>query len=250
MTDSLENLEQEPIVPQEPQGEPENDDMLPKATVSKIVERERLKAFEKGKQEALMELQQQQQNPMQQEQQMQQPQQAPMQQQGQMGGMPQMSQADIERLINERAPQLLQQQLEQKAAEFKSQQLINDFVAKMQAAEEQYPGLEKELNELEYDKPGMMELIQLANGMENTGAIMKEMLDHPMKMGGIINLIHTQPRKAMQEMAKLSNSIKQNQDALKEDAQARDPLSQLRPSQNIGQDSSSMSVTDFRKMFR
>ena len=248
MTDGLENLEQEPIVPQEPEGEPEND-MLHKATVSKIVARERLKAFEKGKQEALMELQQQQQNTMQQEQP--QPTQAPAQQQAQsLGGMQQMSQADIERMINERAPQLLQQQLEQKAAEFKSQQLINDFVTKMQAAEEQYPGLEKELNELEYDKPGMMELIQLANSVENTGAVMKEMLDHPMKMGGILNLIHSQPRKAVQEMAKLSNSIKQNQDALKEDAQARDPLSQLRPSQNIGQDTSSMSVNDFRKMFR
>jgi hypothetical protein len=66
MTESLENVEQAEQLPVEtPQAEPEND-MLPKATVSKIVERERLKAFEKGKQEALMELQQQQQAPVQQ----------------------------------------------------------------------------------------------------------------------------------------------------------------------------------------
>lgn len=249
MTDGLENnVEQEPIAEQAPQNEPVND-MLPKSTVSKIVERERQKAFEKGKQEALMELQQQQsvqqeQPPQQQQQQMQQPANVG------IGGMQQMSQADIERLINERAPQLLQQQLEQKAAEFKNQQLINDFVNKMQAAEERYPGLEKELNELEYDKPGMMELIQLANSMENTGDVMKEMIDHPMKMAGIINLIYSQPRKALQEMSKLSNSIKTNQEALKQDAQARDPMSQLKPSQNIGTDDSSMSVSEFRKMFR
>lgn len=59
MTEMNEIVEQGVSPDLEPQAESQaNNDMLSKTTVSKIVERERLKAFEKGKQEALMELQQ------------------------------------------------------------------------------------------------------------------------------------------------------------------------------------------------
>jgi predicted RNA binding protein with dsRBD fold (UPF0201 family) len=60
MSEDLEIVDQGVAPETEAQSEPASD-MLNKATVSKIVERERLKAFAKGKQEALMELQQQQQ---------------------------------------------------------------------------------------------------------------------------------------------------------------------------------------------
>lgn len=247
MTDSLENVEQAEIVPeQEPQGEPEND-MLPKATVSKIVERERQKAFEKGKKEALMELQQQQQAQEPVAQQAQQPVAQPVQQQAQgMGGMPQMSPADIERMIAEKAPQALQAHVQQ----LKQDQMVNTFVSKMQAAEQKYPGLEEDLNKLNYNDPRMHAFIEMANMAENTGDIMKEVLDNPTKMESLLNMAYNQPHLAQKALASLSESIKTNQTALAQDAQARDPMSQLKPSQNVGLDNSSMSVTDFRKMFR
>ncbi len=102
MTEDLEDVDQGVPPEAETQGEPVSD-MLDKTTVSKIVERERLKAFEKGKREALMELQQQQQLS----------QKSSPSPQGvsapqQLGGMQQMSAADIERMIAEKAPQLLQ----------------------------------------------------------------------------------------------------------------------------------------------
>ena len=222
----------------EPQAESQaNNDMLSKNTVSKIVERERLKAFEKGKQEALMELQQQQ---MQQEQApVQQPVAAPQQ----LGGMDQLSAADIERMIAEKAPQMLQEHVNN----LKTEQMVTSFVAKMQAAEAKYPGLEEKLNDVDYNS--MAPLVSLANDMENTGDIMKELLDNPMKMANLLTLQYTQPMLAKRAMTELSNSIRTNQEALAQEKQAQDPMSQLKPS-NAGMDNSAMSVQDFRKMFR
>lgn len=238
MTEDLEIVDQGVAPETEAQSEPASD-MLNKATVSKIVERERLKAFAKGKQEALMELQQQQQAP---QESAQAPQQAAAPQQ--LGGMQQMSAADIERMIAERAPQLLQDHVNQ----VRNQQTVDSFVAKMQAAEAKYPGLEAKLNEIDYSS--MAPLISLANDMENTGDVMKEILDNPMKMANLLTLQYTQPAMAKRAMMELSNSIKTNQDALAQEKQAQDPMSQLKPSTSAGMDNSAMSVSDFRKMFR
>jgi hypothetical protein len=237
MTEDLENVDQGVVPEPEAQGEPASD-MLNKATVSKIVERERLKAFAKGKQEALMELQQQQQAP--QESAPAQQAQAPQQ----LGGMQQMSAADIERMIAERAPQLLQDHVNN----MKNEQTVSSFVAKMEAAEAKHPGLEAKLNDLDYST--MAPVISLANDMENTADIMKELLDNPMKMGNLMTLVYTQPKMASRAMAELSNSIKTNQDALAQEKQAQDPMSQLKPSTSAGMDNSAMSVSDFKKMFR
>lgn len=215
------------------------DELLPKSTVSKIVARERqkadAKAYERGKREALMQLQQEQ---------MQQQVQA---QPSSIGGMQQLSQADIEKLIADRTSQVLQENIQQHVTQLQNKQLVDSFVSKMQAAEQKYPGLEKQLSELDYES--MTPLIKMANDMENTGDIMKELIDNPSKMGNMLTLLYTQPNMAKRAMNELSNSIKQNEAAKAEEAQARDPMSQLRPSSSAGMESGPMSVNDFRKMF-
>ncbi len=243
MTDTdLENEAQGVEVPQEEaqNSEPEDNGPLSRDVVSKIVERERKKAYEKGQKDALMQTQPEQPPT-------QQPQQAPaMQQQGQqsLGGMQQMSSADIERMIAEKAPQLLHEHVQN----LKNEHTINSFVSKMQAAEQKHPGLEAKLNELDYTS--MSPLVHLANDMENTGDIMKELVDNPMKLGNMLALAQHQPMLAKRQMMELSNSIKTNQDALAQEKQAQDPMSQLKPSSSAGMDNGTMSVTDFRKMFR
>jgi len=216
---------------------------LHKNIVSKIVERERQKAFEKGKQEALMQLQQEQQAVAAQPDAA--PQQVPQAAPSQMGGMQQLSQADIERLIAERTPQALQEHVNQ----LKQAHAVETFVGKMQAAEARYPGLEAKLNDLDYQDPAMMKIIEVANNLENTGDIMKEILDNTGKMGTLLNLAR-QPQVLQRAMMELSNSIKTNQEALAAEKQAQDPMSQLKPSSSAGMDNSAMSVSDFKKMFR
>lgn len=212
-----------------------------KIQVSDIVKREREKALEKGRMEAMMQIEQQQQ-------QAQQAQQGHAQGQGVgLGGMqsPQgLSAADIERIIAEKAPQIMSDHV----AQVRNDHVVNSFVAKMQAAEQKYPGLEEQLNKLDYST--LAPVVQLANDMENTADIMKELVDNPMKMGNLLSLMYAQPALAQKAMADLSHSIKSNQDAKAQEAQARDPMNQIKSSPNAGVDASSMSVADFRKMFR
>ncbi len=229
MTEDLENVIQdiEPVTDANEEIAEEPKRTFSSDAVKKVVEREKSKAFERGKREALMELQQQQQ-PVQAEQQA-----VPQQPNGQsvgMGGMQQMSQADIERMIAEKAPLALQQHVHK----LQQDQMVNTFVSKMQLAEQQHPGLEAELNNLNYNDPRMHAFIAMANGMENTGDIMKEVLDNPTKMESLLNMAHNQPYQAQKALKSLSDSIKTNQSAKAEEAQARDPMSQIKSSTTTG----------------
>ena len=240
MTD-IENIQAEEA-PIEEAAVTQQEEMLPKSVVSKIVERERLKAVEKTKREFMEQMASQQQ-------QQESPQQAPVMQQQQgvgLGGMTQMSPDDVEKLIAQHAPKALEQHVKN----LKAQHMVESFAGKMKSAEMKYPGLQQELNQLNYEDPRMLRFIELANAMDNTGDIMKEVIDNPEKMDTLLNLSYSQPYVAQKKLASLSQSIKTNQEALAQDAQARDPMSSLKPSTNAGMDNGNMSVSDFRKMLR
>lgn len=235
MTD-IENVQTEDI-PVDNESVAVSEEMLPKSVVSKIVERERLKATEQERKRLMEQMQNQQPSP-------EQPAQQPQGQQVGLGGMSQLSQDDIQRLIAEHAPQALMQHVNQ----LKVQHTVDTFVNKMNAAEQKYPGLQEKLGELDYD--GMAPIIEMANSMENTADIMKELVDNPMKMGNLMALMYSQPKMAKKAMMDLSSSIKTNQQALEEEKQARDPMSSLKPSTKAGIDNGEMSVSDFRKIFK
>lgn len=242
MTESLETDLQDSVpVDAVSEQAPEEDSsaMLPKSTVSKIIERERMKAYEKGKSEALMELQAQQQP------QEATAQQAPQQAQS-IGGMTQMSPDEIRALIAQQVPQHLQQQVHQ----MKNEHMVNNFVSKMQAAEEKYPGLEEKLGLLDYSRPNTVALVEMASQLDNAGDIMHELLENPEKMSTLFSLIQEQPRLAMNKLQSLGNSIKQNQEAQSKHESAKDPLGQIRPSTNAGMDNGEMSVSDYSKYWR
>ena len=248
MTEDLENVEQGSDAPlTEAEAVTEDNEQQPiynKMQMQDVVNREKRKAFERGKKEALMQMQTEQQQQM--------PaegapaQQAPQQQQapGMLGGMQQMDPAMMERMIAEKAQQALQGHMQQ----MKNDHAVTSFVQKMQQAEAKYPGLEAKLEKLNYEDPAMIRIVEMANGMENTGEIMQEILGNTGKMATFLNLVN-QPQMAQQAMMELSNSIKTNQDALAQDKQARDPMAQLRPSSSSGTDNANPSVNDLRMMF-
>ena len=243
------------------QGEPQNPvgnedvgagDELQKPVFNQIqmqdaIKRERQKAYEKGQRDKLMELQTQQ-MPQEASQQQLAPQQALQSMQGQqqgLGGMQQMSMEQIERMISERAPLAVQQHVNQ----LKSESMVNTFVNKMQAAEQKYPGLEQKLNNLNYEDTRMLRLIEMSNGLENTGDIMNELLTNPQKLSVVLSEVINQPYLAHQQLMSLSNSIKVNQTALADEVQANAPMSQLKPSTHTGMaDSKDVSVQDLRRM--
>lgn len=211
--------------------------------VKKIVEREKQKAFERGKKEALQMDLEQQQIPAEQNQSIQS--QQPQNNVG-LGGMKPISEADIERMIAEKAPLALQSHVQK----LQQDQMVNTFVSKMQLAEQQYPGLEGELNQLNYNDPRMHAFIQIANQLENTGDIMKEVVDNPSKMENLLNMAYNQPYQAQKAIKSLSDSIKTNQTAKAEETKARDPMSQIKSSTTAGtvESQHDMSVEDIRRM--
>jgi hypothetical protein len=214
--------------------------------VTKIVQRERAKAYEKGKREALMDMQ-----PTQAIGSMQQPPQAvpaaisqiPQQPQN-IGGMPQVSPDQIRQMIAQEAPKALQEHVRS----MQQQQLVNSFVSKMQAAETKYPGMEQKLNELDFST--IAPLIQHIDKMENTADIMHELIENPMKMGNLVSLFYSQPKLAEKAIHNLSSSIKMNDEAKQAEKTANDPFSQEKPSLNAGKDDGNMSVSDFQAMFK
>jgi hypothetical protein len=227
MTEDLENVIQdiEPIADANEKAVEEPKKTFTSDVVKKVVEREKAKAFERGKREAQMELQQQQQMEAPQEQVPQQP-----QQNVGLGGMKHVSEADIERMIADKAPLALHQHVQK----LQQDQMVNTFVSKMQQAEQEYPGLEAELNNLNYNDPRLLSFIAIANQLDNTGDIVKEVLDNPTKMETLLNMAHNQPYQAQKAFKSLSDSIKTNQAAKAEEAQARDPMSQIKSSTTSG----------------
>lgn len=223
----------------------DNDDRkFTSETVTKIVQRERAKAYEKGKKEALMDMQQPAQeaqinpsaiaaNPVL-------PQQAP-----QIGGISQLSPDQIRQMVAQEAPRALQDHVRS----MQQQALVNSFVSKMQAAEKKYPGLEQKLNEL-VDFSTMAPLIPAIDKMENTADIMHELIENPMKMGNLVSLHYSQPKLAEKAIQNLSSSIRMNDEAKVAEKTANEPFSQEKPSLNAGKDDGNMSVSDFKAMFK
>lgn len=207
-----------------------------KKQVSDVVRREQQKAYEKGKREALMQIQEEQNGQQAQPEQTQAP--------SSLGGMAQMSPDAIKQMIADQAPQLLQEHMQQ----MQNTQTVDSFVQKMQAAEERHPGLEAKLNDLDWET--LTPLVQMANSMENTGDIMAELLENPGKMGNLIGLMHMQPKLAAKSMHDLSNSIKENQQAVAENKTSKEPLGQIKSSNGAGLDSGKLTMKDFKRIYR
>lgn len=206
--------------------------------VSLVVQRERQKAYEKGKREALA---------------MQLPEQAapvaaPVQAQAApaapaMQPAPQMSEDNVRQMVGQEAARYIQQQQNQAHAD----KLVGTLTSKIQGAKETHPDLEQKLSKLNLGHAAGV--LALATDLDNTPDVLSEFVNHPMKLMNMQNLLLTHPQAAMEEMKKLSDSIKQNQAAAASQTQTKQPFNQLKPSQKAGVDSGSMSVSDFRRQF-
>lgn len=202
--------------------------------VSLVVERERKRAYEKGKQEALKRMQESA-NP--------------------IGAVPEeprpevnahgLTAEQLRQIMAEEMPKMMEGQLHQA----KMHKAIESFSNKIDAAEQMHPGLKDSLSDIDFSGPASA-IALLSNDLENTGDVWKELSDNPIKLAHLTTLAREQPKKLPQELHKLSLSIKQNQEALATNKAAREPFSQVKPSQKANVDDGSMSVSDFRKAFK
>jgi hypothetical protein len=160
--------------------------------------------------------------------------------------------AELEALKAQQMPgnidELIQQKVSQMQAEQANlayaQRVFDEFANKMQAAEERYPDMQEKLRESELSE--MPEIIPFVNAVDNSGDVMYELLSNPHKAITIATAIRNKmPGAAKKELNKLSKSIQANQKAAQA-ITAKEPLSQVKPS-SAGGDNGKMSVNDFRK---
>lgn len=166
-------------------------------------------------------------------------QQAPQQSQpASVGGMPQMSQEDIQRLIRQEAHTM--------SLDYQARQIEENWMGAMEAEKTADP----EFADL-YDAIGIEQqpgLVLAMAGMDNKAKVVKDLAKNPSKYANILTLANGgSPKLAQMELKKLSDSIRANDEAMKK-PKVDAPLSQVRASNLSGDDGnySNMSTTDFR----
>jgi hypothetical protein len=146
------------------------------------------------------------------------------------------SDEDIRRLAAEETQRLRDEwsQESQRNAEVQSaQRMAQEFFTKLEAGKSNLQDFDKVMGEV--DLQSIPYHVQLANMVDNTAEVMYELASNPSKIGALQNLIDIdlragrQPRLALQEMKRLSESIKTNQKASKYHS-PNEPLSQMKPS--------------------
>jgi hypothetical protein len=146
---------------------------------------------------------------------------------------------ELERMIDEGATK--------RANLERATQVVNQFAGKMQGGIEKYSDFEDVVTKLDIPNlPG--HVIDWANSMDNTADVMYDLAKHPRKLTDILVLSQTSPALARDEFNRLSDSIKQNEQAVKANTSAAAPLDQVKHS-TAGKDNSVIrSIDDMRNL--
>lgn len=151
----------------------------------------------------------------------------------------QMSEEQVRRYIAEQAHYMSVQQ--------QSNAIAEQFTSKVNAVIAEDPSfgeLFDDLNVVNY--PGF---VQMANELDNTGEVIREICNNPEKFAVVLNLLNSgSPGLARRQLQKLSTSIKTNQAAKKQPV-SPELISQIKPSTTSTSDGA-MSINDFKKIYR
>ena len=235
---------------------PEKDGLLPQDKVNDIVGHAKREAYERGRRDSLAEMKiaqeqsAQTQQPQMQQQSMQQPVQAAppqqMQQQQAPQGVQSQSPVDIQRMIDEHLQRHMSAQQEaakQQAADAEWQSTVSQFIGKASPGMQTIPDFKEQVNNLNLENN--RHILRLLNTVDNVPEVVKELNANPSKLVTLDNLCRLNPNQAITEMQRLSKSINANQAALQQ-ANANEPLSQVKPS-SVAPDDGSRTIKDMRK---
>jgi hypothetical protein len=186
--------------------------MIPQSELNRIVGTQKAEAYERGRQEAL----------------------ATAQKSQSMGGMQQVSPDEVRRLIAEEA--------QKQAQTAHVQRVVGSLTQKLEAGKAKYPDLQATVQSL--NLASAPHIAEMFSELDNAVDVMKELGDNATKYGAVLALSYTSPHLAKQELIKLSNSIKRNQEA-ENSPSADEPLSRINPS-ITGTDSGSRTTRDYR----
>jgi hypothetical protein len=169
-----------------------------------------------------------------------------------------MSEQEYRRIAAEEAQRSRTEQEQENARrgeEQNAQRIANEFFTKVASGDGGVQAFDKLVSESGVDLRTIPFHVQLANMVDNTREVMVELLKSPAKIGQLQGLIDIdlragrQPRLALAEMKKLSDSIKSNSQAANFKS-PNEPLSQMRPSNAGTGNQGALSVSDYRRKYR
>ncbi len=173
-----------------------------------------------------------------------------------MGGM-QQSQApqfDEEAMIA-KATERMQQMRDKERQDYEREQhtaeinkIAERYTDKMAQGKELYDDFEDVTQD--YSPAAYPQVTVMASEYDNLPDIIYELGKNPRKLVDLHVLALTNPPQAKKEMAKLSQSIKQNEDALVNNKRSPAPLTKLKSSAQAGQDNGKKTIKDLRKESR
>jgi hypothetical protein len=136
--------------------------------------------------------------------------------------------------------------------EQEAKRIASEFFTKLDAGKANLPDFDKVMSKV--DLRTIPDHVQLANMVDNTAAVMYELINNPVKIGQIQNLIDIDqragrtPALALAEMQRISQSIKDNAKGANFKA-PNEPLSRLHPS-TAGTDTGALGVADYKRRYK
>lgn len=172
---------------------------------------------------------------------------------GSMGGMAVSAPVDPEsikqQVLKDLQEQMQQanQQRAQEELEKEANRIADAYKAKMSTGKDAYEDFDTVM--ADFNPAAFPNLVYLANQVDNTPAVMYELMKNPSKWATLAVLSERDPNAAQSMISKISASIKANEQAKAEEKTPPAPLGRM-SSSTTGQDNGKKTVRDFKSMFR
>jgi len=190
------------------------------------------RGYRKGKEEALAELRNQQQ-----------------QNTSMNTSQPSYNRSDIERLAAESAQRQIDETLKQREMSLQANMIAQTFMERVKDPSnfEKYPDYQETMSLVDFSK--IPNIVEMSTKVNNTADVLYEIAKNPHKLAQLNALSREQPKLAERELLNLSKSILQNQDAINQ-PHANEPLNQIKNSPIGVNNGNNTSVEYFKSKYR
>lgn len=172
-------------------------------------------------------------------------------QQATMGGMPvpvdekaivEKVMADLSQRFQQANEVRAQEELQREAT-----RIADEYKGKMGEGSKSYADFDDVMSD--FNPEAFPNLVYLANQVDNTPAVMYELMKNPSKWATVAVLSERDPRAAQNMLNRISTSIKANEQAKAAEKDVAPPLNRL-SSSTAGQDSGVLTLNDMKRKFK
>lgn len=150
--------------------------------------------------------------------------------------------SELENKFKESQERRAQEELENTA-----KQIYDQYNSKMSSGKEAFEDFDTVMKD--FNPSAFPNLVYLAAQIDNTPAVMYELMKNPTKLTSVVLMSERDPQAAQNMLGRISESIKANELAKAQEKNTAEPLKRL-SSSNFGQDDGKPDLEKFKQMFR